>query len=138
MKKQRHQLFESSVVRFLLTGALSTGIDFMIYMMFSQVIQPTVAKGVSMICASVFSYVANKKYTFQDQRKASLGNLLLYYLVFAINLGCNVGAHEIVFRLTGRKIVAFIIATMAGMTVNYTGQKLFVFHSQRKDVGEDE
>ena len=48
-------------------------------------------------------------------------------MVFALNFAANIGTNSVLYGMTGEKIISFICATIAGMTVNYLGQKLFVF-----------
>lgn len=133
MKKIKDIFFNNSIVRFILVGGTSTGIDFIIYMILSQAIPLAASKAISMIVASIFSYVANKRFTFKDKDKTNLKYILRYYFVFAINLGANVGMNYMMFRLTGSKIVAFIFATVCGMTVNYLGQRFIVFNRNREE-----
>ncbi len=123
----------SSLPRFLITGGCSTAIDFMVYLLLSRNLPTAVSKGISMLTSSVFSYFVNKRFTFRNQEKTNLGYLLRFYAVFALNLGANIGMNELVFRVSGHKIFAFLCATAAGMTVNYLGQKRFVFRKENHD-----
>ena len=114
--------------KFLLTGAVATAIDFCVYMLLSPVIDISPAKAISMVTASVFSYVANKRYTFGDKRKTTVKKVLAYYLVFAVNLTVNVGVNRLVYDLTEWKLLAFAVATLCGTMVNYGGQRCWVFN----------
>ena len=67
----KETLLSSSIVKFLLVGGCSTGLDFVIYMLLSLRLPITVSKGISMILASVFSYVVNKQYTFENKEKTN-------------------------------------------------------------------
>ena len=130
MQKLMRMIAKSSVIKFVLVGGASTGIDFLLYMVLSGFLPVAVAKAVSMIAASAFSFVANKRFSFQNREKTTFRSLFRFYLVFAANLAVNVGVNSLVYRGTQRKILAFVIATACGMVVNYCGQRFFVF---RKD-----
>lgn len=130
MKGFIKKLFRNKLLRFLIVGGCSTLIDFAIYMLLSLWIQISAAKTISMLAASVFSYAVNKSFTFQDKNKTNAGYLLRFYIVFAANLLANVAVNYVCFGMTGDKIIAFVLATLAGMTVNYIGLKFFVFKQQ--------
>ncbi len=127
MRKKVRNLLSGSLIKFLLVGGCSTGIDFIIYMVLSIKIQLTVAKGISMIISSIFSYIANKRFTFNNYAKTNMNYIIKYYMVFLANFITNLELNYLVFQFTGYKILAFISATLGGMAVNYLGQKLFVF-----------
>lgn len=120
-------LFAGSLMKFLLVGGCSTGIDFIIYMVLSIKMHTTTAKGISMIFSSVFTYIANKKFTFNNNERTNLNYVIRYYLVFFANFITNLGLNHLIFQYTGYKILSFIFATLGGLTVNYLGQRLFVF-----------
>ena len=49
----KDKLLSSKIVRFVLVGGCSTGIDFVIYVLLSMQMPITISKGISMITASV-------------------------------------------------------------------------------------
>lgn len=115
------------IIRFLIVGGCSTGIDFVLYYLLSSNLPITISKAISMITSSVFSYFANKIFTFGNKEKTDAGYLVRFYIVFLLNLGTNIGVNSFLFHVSGHKFIAFIFATAAGMTVNYLGQRFFVF-----------
>ena len=128
----KETLLSSSIVKFLLVGGCSTGLDFVIYMLLSLRLPITVSKGISMILASVFSYVVNK----QNKEKTNAVYLIKYYLTFAANFAVNLSVNYLVYSSTGYKLTAYVLATICGMTVNYLGQRFFVFTSTEKTERE--
>ncbi len=127
MKDKIKAAAHHSIFRFVIIGCCTTTIDFIIYMGLSLVLDITVSKAISMLAASIFSYCANKIFTFANKEKTSLGKLVKFYLVFAANMAANLSANALVYKLTGQKLVAFVVATGCGMTVNYLGQRFVVF-----------
>ena len=123
----KSSLSHSSVFRFLLVGGTSTLFDFILYMALSPHVSVTIAKSVSMLLASLFSYALNKQFTFKDKTPSNFSHLLRFYIVFLANITVNVAINSILFAFTTRKIFSYIIATLLGMTVNYFGQRYFVF-----------
>ena len=126
----KDKLLSSKIVRFVLVGGCSTGIDFVIYMLLSMQMPITISKGISMITASMFSYFANKRYTFANKEKTTLAYLIKFYLTFVANFMVNLGTNYFVYSKTGLKLLAFVMATICGMTVNYIGQRFFVFKKE--------
>lgn len=127
MREFIKKLIKNKIVRFVLVGGCSTIIDFIIYMLLSLRINITFAKGVSMICSSVFSYIANKNFTFLNKKKTNVAYLMKFYIVFMANFVANLGANRLVYAMTESKIVAFILATLCGTMINYLGQRFIVF-----------
>ena len=126
----KDKLLSSKIVRFVLVGGCSTGIDFVIYVLLSMQIPITIS--ISMISASVFSYFVNKQYTFANKEKTTLAYLIKFYLTFGANFMVNLGTNYFVYSKTGLKLLAFVMATICGMTVNYIGQRFFVFNDKEK------
>ena len=133
MKIFKTKIFSLQIVRFVLVGGISTAIDFIIYMLLSMKLPVEISKGISMVSASVFSYFANKNYTFKNKDKTNIGYIIKFYIVFAANLAANIAINSLLYHSTGYKVLSFIIATLAGMTVNYVGQKIFVFSKDDKE-----
>ena len=131
MERKSYSNLWSKVARFLLVGGSSTLIDFSMYMFLSYWGPMELAKAAGMIIASFYSYIANKLFTFKNKEKTSCSYLVRFYLVFVANLVVNVSVNSFVYWLTYVKVIAFVVATAAGMVVNFCGQYLFVF-SQKK------
>lgn len=127
MKDFIKRVFKSKIFRFLIVGGCSTLIDFVGYMLLSIKINITLSKGISMIVSSIFSYFANKKFTFNNRDKTNIVYLARFYLVFAANFVTNLGVNYLIFNRTGYKLLAYVLAAVCGMTVNFLGQKFVVF-----------
>ena len=125
MRKKVRNLLSGSLIKFLLVGGCSTGIDFIIYMVLSIKIQLTVAKGISMMFTRIIQKLSKAHNNLQPY--VVMNYIIKYYMVFLANFITNLELNYLVFQFTGYKILAFISATLGGMAVNYLGQKLFVF-----------
>lgn len=133
LKRYLNKLILNNILKFILVGGCSTAIDFVIYMLLSMRLPITISKGISMIVASIFSYIANKSFTFRNKDKTNIKYLVRFYIVFVANFLANLGMNYIIYGFTENKIVAFALATLCGMTVNYLGQRFFVFNGKTKD-----
>ena len=114
-------------IKYLMCGGSSTGIDLLVYMILSCHINISTAKFISMCIASVFSFIVNKYWTFEDKQDVTRLQILQYILTQVVNISVNVGVNKLVYTLSDIKILAFIIATGFAMIVNYFMQKIIVF-----------
>ena len=62
----------------------------------------------------------NKIFTFNKGKNYNQKYLIKFYIVFLF-------VNYYVYKLTSIKLLPFILATLFGMTVNFVGQKFFVF-----------
>ena len=127
------KLLHSRVGRFLLVGGTTVLIDFSVYVVLLLIeVEISMAKGVSFSVGAIFSYFANRGYTFKSQRKNTLG-FILFSILYGLTLAVNVGANELVlFALDETQlfiIFAFLVATGLSAALNYLGMKYVVFKS---------
>lgn len=116
-----------SFLRFLIVGGSATLLDYIIYWFLSDVINFNVAKGISMLCSSIYSYFLNKHFTFRAKQRSSVQEVAKYIFAQLINIGTNVGINYLLFTATDIKLLSMVFATGVAMIVNYILQKLFVF-----------
>ena len=69
----------------------------------------------------------NKIFTFNKGKNYNQKYLIKFYIIFLLNLLTNIIVNYYVYKLTSVKLLAFILATLFGMTVNFIGQKFYVF-----------
>ena len=124
MKKDK---LEYQILVFLLIGGLATTIDFVIYNYLFTFFSINISKLISMLSSSLFSYFTNKIFTFNKGKNYNQKYLIKFYIIFLLNLLTNIIVNYYVYKLTSVKLLAFILATLFGMTVNFIGQKFFVF-----------
>lgn len=130
MRNFLRKFTDADTVRFCAVGICATTIDFAFYMLFSICLHILLAKGISMLISSVFSYLLNKNWTFRNTEKTNGRHLFRYSLTFAANIGTNTLINYLVFKLTQMKLAAFIISTCCAMVVNFLLQKYFVFNKK--------
>lgn len=115
------------IYRFLFIGGSSTLIDFLIYFFLSKDMDINLAKSISMVISCIFAFLCNRSWTFQIKGKVRCGHLVKYILAQGINIAANVSANRIVLNISNKKLLAYILATCAGMTCNFLLQRFFVF-----------
>ena len=124
MKKNK---LEYQILIFLFIGGLATIVDFIIYSYLLTFFSINISKLISMLSSSLFSYFMNKIFTFNKGKNYNSKYLIKFYIIFLLNLLTNVFVNYYVYKLTSIKLLAFILATLFGMIVNFIGQKFFVF-----------
>ena len=120
-------------MRFLLVGATTVAIDFVVYTILHAVgLALTPAKTLSFIVATVCAYVLNRSFTFgaRGGRRAASLFVALYACTLVVNVATNAAGLEL---LDGRvsdplKIVsAFLVAQVISSTLNFVGMRYVVF-----------
>ena len=123
----KNNKLENQILIFIVIGGLATTIDFIIYSYLLDFISINFSKFISMLVSSLFSYFMNKIFTFNKGKNYNSKYLIKFYIIFLLNLLTNIFVNYYVYKWTSIKILAFILATLFGMIVNFIGQKFFVF-----------
>lgn len=115
-------------LRFLLVGGTSTLLDYFIYLTLNNNhVHVVLAKAVSMCVACTYSFFLNKMFTFRDEKKVHAAQVAKYVMSQGINIAVNVTVNTVIYYVTGRRLVAFVLATGIAMVVNFLLQKFIVF-----------
>ena len=133
-------------LRFVAVGVTNTVIDFgILNILLPFGIPKLVANTVSMTCALIFSFFANKKYTFRSKDTNQLRREMILFLAFTlfglyiIQNGClwlithyfhPYGINEQLFTN-----IAKVIASVPSLIWNYTTYARFVFRDKEAKNG---
>lgn len=123
----------ASFFRFLIVGGTATSIDFILYWGASQVVDFNVAKFCSTFTACVFSFFANRRFTFEGKTGISAVTVWKFVLSQMAVIAVNVSLNYLIFISTGVKILGMVGATGVSMFLNYFLQRKFVFISGEVD-----
>ena len=122
---------------FLVVGVITVLVDFLIYssLLWIELLAHGPAKAVGFISGTVFSYFANRFWTF-GYTKHGWASIWRFGLLYALTLFGNVMANSTILSLLtgvphGIKI-AFVFATFLSAALNFLGMKFFVFRTARK------
>lgn len=140
------------LTKFIISGILAVGVDFTVYYVLSQFLDPSLSKAISFCSGMVVTYNMNKFWTWKQPEKNNK-RLLLFSTLYALALMVNVGTNNIIldalpnytfsFSLNDEKLDiikrlvvgldklgAFIIATVASVAITYVGQKYWLFKAK--------
>ena len=97
--------YKEKYAKFIISGGVSTIIDFVIYTLLTSIIAITPSKAISISCSSLLAFVLNKNWVFS----------------------VNVTSNGLIYEFTGKKIFSFFIATILASIVNFSLQSKWVF-----------
>lgn len=119
-------------LKFLVSGGSSTLIDFIIYMVVSSKLNVKISKFISMLIASIYSFVINKKWTFNNSDNISFDMIIKYIVCQILNILINTYSNSYIYELTNHKIISFIFATGIAMIFNFLFQNYVVFNNKNR------
>ncbi|NBH82386.1 GtrA family protein [bacterium C-53] len=132
------RLYKDSLIKFIFIGMLNTligtSVMFLCYRLLG--LGCWLSSAMNYIVGSIFSYFANKYFTFQSKGKSPteiIKFLLNIFICYIIAYGCAKPAVKIVmsyFKPLGNNAlneIAMIIGMILFVFLNYFGQKFFVF-----------
>lgn len=89
MKKIIKTLFSGRFIKFCIIGVLNTIIHLIVYNLTLKITNVVIANTIAFILASVFSYFANTKFTYNKSPEAT--TFILVMITFAVKLALNAG-----------------------------------------------
>ncbi len=124
---------KKEAVRFLIVGFTTVFIDYLVYrVLIGWGFDTSLSKGVSFFVGTVFSYFANKFFTFQVVRLSRSEPLrfgLVYFSTFVVNVAVHWRVMEVPPFLLQLEL-AWFVATACSTILNFVGMKFFVFQGR--------
>jgi putative flippase GtrA len=147
------------LTKFIISGLLAVGVDFIVYFALSQYLDPNLSKAISFCSGMFVTYNMNKFWTWKQPEKDNK-RLVLFSLLYAVALLINVGMNNLMldtlpnytfsFLLNSDtnevikslvigvdKLAAFLIATTASVALTYIGQKYWLFKPEKADANTE-
>jgi len=130
--------FGQHLARFLVVGACTVGVDFVVYRSLLLLQVPTVAaKATSFVVATMLAYVLNRRWTFSAE--GDRRTVIAFAGLYACTLVANVTVNSVVLRLA-RGVpadveIAFLAAQAVSTTINFLVMRHLIF-TRRSDHAE--
>lgn len=112
--------------RFIFSGILAVSIDLLIYQMLVNYLNYDTAKALSFICGTIVAFIANKYFTFKKYKKRNK-EVWQFVLLYIATLTINVAINRLVLDISQIIFLGFLVATACSATLNFLGQKFWVF-----------
>ncbi len=124
------------IIKFIIIGFTTVFIDLIVYLFLIKIgLIIEKAKAISFLSGALFSYQANRKWTFKI-KYFSLSQILSFTFLYVTSLLFNVSLNSFFISIYKYQLsleFSFIFATTISATYNYLGLRFFVFNrNQRK------
>lgn len=119
--------FKKELGRFLVAGIVVLITDAIIYFALLSFLAPWASKAIAFVFGTTAAYLINKFWTFKKLgyfHKEIIKFAFLYVLTMAVNVGIN----SLVLFFSNSLFFSYIAATGASASLNFIGQKFFVFN----------
>ena len=110
------RLKQSLLMRYWSIGGMATVLHYLVFLLLLTVWTPTLATLLGGIAGAMFSYWANKRFTFCDDADKELGMARFYAVTFLYNLA-NVGLIEWVSRAWPQDSVIYWLLIQIAITL---------------------
>ena len=123
------------LLKYIFVGLSTVLIDFLIYKFLIKFIVIYLAKTISFLSGSFFSYQLNRTWTFKSGEK-TLSQFIKYLIIHITSLVLNVFINSLLLNTFSKNYflsyeVSFLIATLTSATYNFLFIKIFIFNNTR-------
>ena len=123
------------LLKYFFVGLSTVLIDFLIYKFLIKFIVIYLAKTISFLSGTFFSYQLNRTWTFKSG-KLKLSQFIKYLIIHITSLVLNVFINSLLLNTFSKNYflsyeVSFLIATLTSATYNFLFIKKFIFNNTR-------
>ena len=123
------------LLKYIFVGLSTVLIDFLIYKFLIKFIVIYLAKTISFLSGTFFSYQLNRTWTFKSGEK-TLSQFIKYLIIHITSLILNVFINSLLLNTFSKNYslsyeVSFLIATLTSATYNFLFIKIFIFNNTR-------
>ena len=128
-------LKNKELIKYIFVGLSTVLIDFLIYKLLIKFIVIYLAKTISFLSGTLFSYQLNRTWTFKSGKK-TLSQFIKYLIIHITSLLLNVFINSLLLNKFSKNYflsyeVSFFIATLTSAIYNYLFIKKFIFNNTR-------
>jgi len=128
-------LKNKELLKYIFVGLSTVLIDFLIYKFLIKFIVIYLAKTISFLSGTFFSYQLNRTWTFKSGKK-TLSQFIKYLIIHITSLVLNVFINSLLLNTFSKNYflsyeVSFLIATLTSATYNFLFIKIFIFNNTR-------
>ena len=126
---------KEELLKYIFVGLSTVLIDFLIYKFLIKFIVIYLAKTISFLSGTFFSYQLNRTWTFKSGKK-TLSQFIKYLIIHITSLVLNVFINSLLLNTFSKNYflsyeVSFLIATLTSAIYNFLFIKNFIFNNTR-------
>ena len=123
------------LLKYIFVGLSTVLIDFLIYKFLIKFIVIYLAKTISFLSGTFFSYQLNRTWTFKSGGK-TLSQFIKYLIIHITSLVLNVLINSLLLNIFSKNYflsyeVSFLIATLSSAIYNFLFIKMFIFNNNK-------
>ncbi len=124
-------------LKFCIVGVTNTIVDFSIYFLLTREINfwnrhHITAKAVSFFLATIWSFIANRKFTFEIKSSTNISEFLRFYIAIGSGVFINTGVYYLcTTHLRLNDLIGVIFATFVTSVYSFSFLKLWVFSTKK-------
>ena len=123
------------LLKYIFVGLSTVLIDFLIYKFLIKFIFIYLAKTISFLSGTFFSYQLNRTWTFKSGEK-TLSQFIKYLIIHITSLMLNVFINSLLLNTFSKNYflryeVSFLIATLTSAIYNFLFIKVFIFNNTK-------
>ena len=128
-------LKNKELIKYIFVGLSTVLIDFLIYKFLIKFIVIYLAKTISFLSGTFFSYQLNRTWTFKSGKK-TLSQFIKYLIIHITSLVLNVFINSLLLNTFSKNYflsyeVSFLIATLTSAIYNFLFIKMFIFNNTK-------
>ena len=128
-------LKNKELLKYIFVGLSTVLIEFIIYKFLIKFIVIYLAKTISFLSGTFFSYQLNRTWTFKSGKK-TLSQFIKYLIIHITSLVLNVFINSLLLNTFSKNYflsyeVSFLIATLTSATYNFLFIKIFIFNNTK-------
>jgi len=128
-------LKNKELLKYIFVGLSTVLIDFLIYKFLIKFIIIYLAKTISFLSGTFFSYQLNRTWTFKSGKK-TLSQFIKYLIIHITSLVLNVFINSLLLNTFSKNYfliyeVSFLIATLTSAIYNFLFIKMFIFNNTK-------
>ena len=123
------------LLKYIFVGLSTVFIDFLIYKFLIKFIVIYLAKTISFLSGTFYSYQLNRTWTFKSGKK-TLSQFIKYLIIHITSLVLNVFINSLLLNTFSKNYflsyeVSFLIATLTSAIYNFLFIKIFIFNNTK-------
>ena len=126
------------LLKYIFVGLSTVLIDFLIYKFLIKFVVIYLAKTISFLSGTFFSYQLNRSWTFKSGKK-TLSQFIKYLIIHITSLVINVFINSLLLDTFSKNYflsyeVSFLIATLTSAIYNFLFIKIFIFNNTKSNI----